>query len=91
MYRMVVKYNALEDFLEMNKRSILSIGFHDVEITGSSRLDTKFPELSSSMLCEMLKVSQSAPCPAADCGCLPSWKEGWRLLLNDDYLQRLEI
>ena len=56
MCHMVAKHNALEDFLEKNRKSIRSIGFHDVTITGSSRLDTKFPELSSNMLCEMLKV-----------------------------------
>lgn len=86
---MVAEHNALEDFLEINKRSIRSIGFHDVKITRSSPLESKLSELSSSMLCKMLKVSQSAPCQA-DCGCLPSRKEGWRLLLNDDHLERSE-
>ena len=80
---MVAKHNALEDFLEMNKRSLRSIGFHDVKIIGSSRLES-LSELSLDMLCKMLKVSQSAPCRAADCGCLRFRKEGWRVLLNDD-------
>ena len=47
-----------------------------VQYPDTSRLDTKFLGLSSSMLCEMLKMSQSAPCRAADCGCLFFREEG---------------
>ncbi|KAH6703074.1 hypothetical protein BKA61DRAFT_191912 [Leptodontidium sp. MPI-SDFR-AT-0119] len=87
---MVVKCNALEDFLETNKRSLRSIGFHDVTITESSRLGS-LSGLSSDILCKMMKVSQSSSCRAADCGCLPFRKEGWRMLLNgDDHPQRSE-
>lgn len=84
MCRVVAKHNVLEDFLEMNKGSIRSIGFHDVKITGSSRLESKLSGLSSSVLCKMLKVSQSSSCRAADCGCLPFRKEGWRMLLDNN-------
>jgi hypothetical protein len=87
MCHIVSKHNALEDFLEANKRSIRSIGFHDVKLTGSSQLG-RLSELSSSMLCQMLNVPQSTPCRAVDCGCLLFRKEGWRLLLNDNHLQR---
>jgi hypothetical protein len=61
MCRMTAKHNALEDFLEMNKRSLRSIGFHDVRIIGSPRLQSLY-ELSLDMLCKMLKVLQSALC-----------------------------
>ena len=87
---MVVKHNALQDFLQANKRSICSIGFHDVTITESSRLGSR-PKLSSDILCKIMKVSPSSSCRAADCGCLPFRKEGWRMLLNgDDHPQRSE-
>ncbi|KAH6716425.1 hypothetical protein BKA61DRAFT_721020 [Leptodontidium sp. MPI-SDFR-AT-0119] len=56
MCRMVAKHNALEDFLEMNKRYIRCIGFHDVKVTGSSPLESNLSELSLSMLYKMLKV-----------------------------------
>lgn len=86
MCHIVSKHNALEDFLEANKRSIRSIGFHDVKITSSSRR-AGLSKLSSGMLCQMLNVPQSTPCRAVNCGCLLFRKEGWRLLLNDN-LQR---
>ena len=87
---MVVKRNALHDFLQANKRSICSIGFHDVTITESSRLGSR-PKLSSDILCKIMKVSPSSSCQAADCGCLPFWKEGRRMLLNgDNHPQRSE-
>jgi hypothetical protein len=88
MCHAVSKHNALEDFLETNKRSICSIGFHDVKITDSSQLESHLSELSSGMLCQLLNVPQSTPCRAVDCGCLPFHKEGWRLLLNDNHIQR---
>ncbi|KAH8799386.1 hypothetical protein F5884DRAFT_811731 [Xylogone sp. PMI_703] len=90
MCHVEVDRNSLEDFLETNKRSICSIGFHDVKIAGSGQAESELSGLSSSMLCEMLKSSQPAPCRAADCGCLLFRKEGWRLILNDDHLQRSE-
>ncbi|KAH7370278.1 hypothetical protein BKA65DRAFT_522102 [Rhexocercosporidium sp. MPI-PUGE-AT-0058] len=83
MCYMVVKHNALQDFLEANKRSLYSIGFYDVTITESSRLGSR-SKLSSDILCKIMKVSQSSSCRAADCGCLPFRKEGWRMLLNGD-------
>lgn len=59
----------------MNKGSIRSIGFHDVKVTGSSLPESKLSELSSNMLCKMLKVSQSVPCQAADWRCVLFWKK----------------
>lgn len=81
MCHIVTEYNALRDFLEINKKTICSIGFHEVKTSGPSHLRSKLSELSSSMLCEMLEVPQSTPCRAADRGCLLCWKEGWMLLL----------
>ncbi|KAH6662963.1 hypothetical protein B0J14DRAFT_621705 [Halenospora varia] len=91
MCHVVAEYDTLQDFLETNKRSIRSIGFHDVEIIEPGRkLWSKLVELSSSMLCEMLKVPQFVLCRAADCGCLRFWKEGRRLLLKDDHLSNFQ-
>ncbi|KFY96261.1 hypothetical protein V500_02543 [Pseudogymnoascus sp. VKM F-4518 (FW-2643)] len=75
MCKVVAPEKAIKDFFETNKKSIRSIGFHDVKIRG---LDSNTP-LSASTLCRMLDVPQYTPCRAADCGCLPWWKEGWRL------------
>jgi hypothetical protein len=85
--RIVTEYNTLEDSLETNKRSICSVGFHDVKTRGPGQLEGNLSELSSSMLCKMLKVPLSTLRQAADCVCRSSWKRGWRLLLHNDYLQ----
>lgn len=67
----------------MNKGPIRSIGFHDVKVTRSSPAGSKLYEISSSMLCNILKVSQSVLYQAVDCRCLPFRKKGWRLTFND--------
>ena len=51
--RIVTEYNALEDFLETNKISICSVGFHDVKTRGPGQLEGNLSELSSIMLCKM--------------------------------------
>jgi hypothetical protein len=74
---------VIKDFFETNKKSIRSIGFHDVKILGLSYLDS-FTPLSASMLCRMLGVPQSTLCRAAHCSCcLRWWKEQWRLVVGD--------
>ena len=85
MCGVVAPEKVIKDFFETNKKSIRSIGFHDVGILGIpglNRLYSKTP-LSASMLCRMLNVPQSTPCRAADCGCIPWWKEGWRLSVGE--------
>ncbi|OBT50201.1 hypothetical protein VE04_09953 [Pseudogymnoascus sp. 24MN13] len=89
MCRVVAPEKVIKDFFETNKKSIRSIGFHDVGILGIpglNRLDSKTP-LSASMLCRMLGVPQSTLCRAADCGCLLWWKDGRRLMFGDDCSQ----
>ena len=78
MCEVVAPEKVIKDFFEINKKSIRSIGFHNVKIRGLNRLGSNTP-LSASMLCRMLDVPQSTPCRAADCGCLLWLKEGWRL------------
>ncbi|KFY31875.1 hypothetical protein V493_00720 [Pseudogymnoascus sp. VKM F-4281 (FW-2241)] len=80
MCGVVASEKVIKDFFETNKKSIRSIGFHDV---GLNRLYSSTP-LSASMLCRMLGVPQSTLCRAADCGCLLWRKEGWRLMFGDD-------
>ncbi|KAG9228391.1 hypothetical protein BJ875DRAFT_547775 [Amylocarpus encephaloides] len=82
MCRVVAPEKVIKDFFKTNKKSIRSIGFHDVVILGLNYLDNNTP-LSASMLCRMRGVPQSTLCRAADCSCLPSWKEGWRLVVGD--------
>ncbi|OAF62631.1 hypothetical protein VC83_01209 [Pseudogymnoascus destructans] len=82
MCGVVAPEKVIQDFFETNKKSIRSIGFHDVKILGLNRLDSNTP-LSASMLYRMLGVPQSTLCRAADCGCLLWRKEGWRLLVGD--------
>lgn len=79
---MVAPEEVIKYFFETNKKSIRSIGFHDVGILGLNRLDSNTP-LSASILCRMLGVPQSALCRAADCGCLLWRKVGWRLVVGD--------
>ena len=78
MCGVVAPEKVIKDFFETNKKSIRSIGFHDVDIHGLNSLGSSTP-LSASVLCRMLDVPQSTPCRAADCGCLRWFKEGWRL------------
>jgi hypothetical protein len=86
MCRVIAAEKAQKDFLGTNKKTIRSIGFHKVKIS-SSQLESNRP-MSLSMLCSMLNVPPSTPCQAADCRCLPWWKEGSRLMLSNEHLQR---
>jgi hypothetical protein len=89
MCRVVAPEKIIKDFFETNKKSLRSIGFHDVGILGIpelNRLYSKTP-LSASMLCRMLGVPQSTLCRAVDCCCLLWWKKGWRLMFGDDCSQ----
>ena len=85
MCGVVVAEKALKDFLQTNKKSLRSVGFHEVKIS-PSQLESRRP-MSPSMLCSALNVPPSTPCHAADCGCLPWWKQGSRLVLSHDYSQ----
>ncbi|KFY83449.1 hypothetical protein V498_08067 [Pseudogymnoascus sp. VKM F-4517 (FW-2822)] len=75
MCGMVAPEKVIKDFFETNKKSIRSIGFHNVNIRGLNHLGSGTP-LSASMLCRMLDVPQSTPCRADDCGCRDG---GWVL------------
>lgn len=89
MCRVAAADTALADFLETNK-TIRSIGFHRAKISTSGQLLTSSHPMTASILCSMLDVPQSTPCRADDCGCLPWWKEGSRLVISvisDDRLQ----
>jgi hypothetical protein len=61
MCGVVAPEKVIKDFFETNKKSIRSIGFHDVGILGLNRLDSNTP-LSASMLCCMLGVPQLTLC-----------------------------
>ncbi|KFY32042.1 hypothetical protein V493_00580 [Pseudogymnoascus sp. VKM F-4281 (FW-2241)] len=82
MCRVVAPEKIIKDFFETNKKSIRSIGSHDVGIRGLNRPGSNTP-LSANMLCRMLGVPQSTLCRAADCSCLLWRKEGWRLMVGD--------
>ncbi|KFY66238.1 hypothetical protein V496_02135 [Pseudogymnoascus sp. VKM F-4515 (FW-2607)] len=86
MCGVVAPEKVIKDIFETNKKSIRSIGFHDVGILGLKRQYSNTP-LSASMLCCMLGVPQSTLCRAADCGCLLWRKEGWRLMVGDSRSQ----
>lgn len=81
----------MEKFLEVNKKTIRSIGFHNETILRpswpGSRQGSRCP-MTASVLCNMLKIPLSTPCRASDCGCHPWRKEGSRLLMNHDRLPR---
>ncbi|KAM3522948.1 hypothetical protein MY4038_008392 [Beauveria bassiana] len=71
---------VLKTFLETNKKTIQSIGFHRVEIS-TSRLHPS-NTLTATMLCSMLGVAPSTPCRTVYCGCFRRRKEGLRLVLG---------
>jgi hypothetical protein len=85
MCHLVVEYTALREFLKTNKKSIKSIGFHDVNI--KKDLEIGLPELTTDMLCSILDAPPSMQCRDSECRCLPFWKKGSRLLLNDGCLE----
>jgi len=80
MCQITAKYDALADFLGTNRRSIRSIGFHDVRTTRPNQRESRLSELYSDTPCRMPNVPHSMPCRTDDCGCLPFWKEGQRLI-----------
>jgi hypothetical protein len=84
MCRMIVPHAALKDFLACNRKSIWSIGFHDVSVFD---LSSDCTEPFSDVLCRMLEMPQSMLCRAAGRCCPYSPKQRWRLLLKDDRLR----
>jgi hypothetical protein len=89
MCRVIAKQSVLKDYLETNRKSLRSIGFHNVRVKmdGPNLPERGLSKLSPGVLCGILKIPPSA-CREADCGCLLLRKEGWRVLLNEDGLQR---
>jgi hypothetical protein len=85
MCHLVVEYTALQEFLKTNKKSIQSIGFHDVNI--KKDFEIGLPELTPDMFCSTLDAPPSTQCRDSECRCLPFWKKGSRLLLNDGCLE----
>ncbi len=81
---------ALKDFLEANKKTIRSIGFHDPDIYISSPQLTRGHLATAPILCSILGVPASMPCQADKCWCLSRRQEGSRLVIgvvSDDRLQ----
>ncbi len=91
MCYLIIQHVALKNFLEINMKTLCSVGFHDVRFTEMNQLKTKFPELSPKLFCSMLEMAPSFILySTVGCSCLPIWKQGWRVLLNhNDYLQCL--
>jgi hypothetical protein len=88
MCRMAISDTALVDFLETNKRTLQSIGFHDVTIWTSKKLLKSSLPMTRSTLCSVLNIPQCTPCWADDCRCIPWETEGSRLLLRQDRIHR---
>jgi hypothetical protein len=90
MCRVEAADTVLTDFLEANRKTIQSIGFHRADISTSSPLLTSSHLMTARILCSMLSVPQSTPCRADDCGCLRWRNEGSRLVIGvirEDRLQ----
>jgi hypothetical protein len=81
MCRMIVPHAALRNFLACNRKSIRSIGFHDVSVFDPS---SDCAEPFSDVLCRILKVPRSMLCRAASHSCPYSPEQPWRLLLKND-------
>jgi hypothetical protein len=78
MCSMIAPHAALRDFLARNRKSICSIGFHNVSVFDSSN---KSAELKTDMVCEMLEIPQYTVHQGA-CGICPYSPQ--RSLLNND-------
>lgn len=87
MCHLFVRDESLKGFVERNKKSLRSVGFHNVTTSQPEQVGVSFCRLSLDMLRSMLNVvAHSAPGQDADCeGCLASGADGWRLLLNSDH------
>lgn len=73
---------VLTDFLQANKKTIRSIGFHKVDIWASSPRLTSSRLMTASILRSMLDLPQHTPCETVKCDCL-SWRnEGSRLVIG---------
>lgn len=72
----------LRTFLQTNKSTIQSIGFHGVRISKSRCYPSN--ALTATMLCGMLGVTPSTPCRTVYCGCFGRRREGSRLVLGVD-------
>jgi hypothetical protein len=80
MCDIIVQHTDLKHFLEINKKYIRSIGFHNVNTVETNWLEET--KLSSGAICSMLNVPQSTPVREVDCGCSRLWEKGQRLLLK---------
>jgi hypothetical protein len=90
MCRMTATDTALMDFLQANKKTIRSIGFHDAEIYKASPPLTSNHPMTANTLCTMLGVPPSTLCRADHC-CLPWRKEGSRLVIGAHTEDRLQL
>jgi hypothetical protein len=88
MCRMYVPDESLKVFLDRNKKSLRSIGFHNVSTCQPDQLGIIFRKLSLDIVCCMLNVvAPSTPSQDADCeGCLTPGAKGWRLVLEPDHM-----
>jgi hypothetical protein len=91
MCHIVVRDESLKMFLQRNKKSLRSIGFHNVSNSQLDQSGISISKLSSDMLRRMLNVvPHSAPCQVTDCdGCPRPRPKGWRLALEPDHLQNM--
>jgi hypothetical protein len=86
----VVELQVLKNFLKRN-RSIQSISFHNVNLTGLCQLTEGcfYPYLPVAKICSILDSSQFTLSLAVCRGCPLSKNQGWRVLLNRNCLRSL--
>jgi hypothetical protein len=84
MCSMIAPHEALGDFLSCNRKSLRSIGFHDVSVF-DPRSDRAEP--FSDVLCRMLKEPPSMLRRATGHSCPYSQKQAWRLVLKSDHMR----
>lgn len=88
MCRMYVPDESLKVFLDRNKKSLRSIGFHNVSTCQPAHVGIIFCKLSLDMICGMINVvAHSTPSQDADCeGCLTPGAKGWTLVFEPDHM-----
>jgi hypothetical protein len=100
---LTVEHATWKDFPDTNKKSIRSVGSHNIQVKGSSQQERWFRELSpsmlftmaSTMLFTMLNVPRFVPCRAADCAAFSSGKRDggcyWTINLDGKLIDSPEV
>jgi hypothetical protein len=81
MCETMVNYRTLKRLLTTNRKSICSIGFHNVLVSGMPLQDQTLPFLNVDLLCQLIDSQEGMQGQEAYCHCC-SQQKCWRLLVS---------